>query len=291
MQLATDLSKHATEVRTAQRHVDAARSLVANDKQARASSLAARLADAFFTTQPEAVLNDAEARLATATENGRAAAHAWIVDTARQGLADQPADAERHREQGQRLERVQGRAQRTQRWLKLAQVASSRLSAAQDACESASTSELLDMVTTSKAISTLSWIDTSDAADAIKSAGQAVKALTDALPKRADQSALDLPDDFLDFVVDLVFDPGFDVLSWFNMQRLDDAATQCKQAASKLRPLLDRLGGLSADSEGKVEQEVAALRHIETPYLEAAAAQVPDVLRVPTPTGFVSHPA
>jgi len=285
---AADLYALAGAVLTAQRHVESARNVVAKDKQERAGSLVARLVDVFATTPPEAVLNDAEARLVAVLEKGRAAARTWIVETASQGLAEQPADAERHQGQGQRLERAQARARQVRRWLELAQLADNRLCAARSACESASMTELMDVVSTSTVISALSCMDTSSAAEAIKSAGVAVQALADALPKRVEQASIDRPDDVLDFVADLVFDPGFDVFSLFNMQRLDDAAEQCKQAGGKLRPLLDRLTKLAADAQAKAEQERAALRGIEAPYLEAAASQVPDALRVPAPNGFSS---
>lgn len=288
MQHATDIHELAAQVQAAQRHADTARRVVEADKQGRAGSLMARLVDALTTTQPEAVLNDAEARLAAATDKGKKAAHAWIIATAGQRLADQPTDAGRHREQTQRLERVLSRARQVQQWLELAQAADSQLSVAHRACESASTTELLDLVSKNKAISALSYMDTSSASDAVKRAGRAVKELAEALPKRAEQAEIEQPDDLLDLVVDLAFDPGFDVLSWLNMGRLDDAAHQCRQAAEKLRPLLNRLHKLAGEAQARAEQERATLRSIEAPYLEAAAAEVPDVLRVPTPAGFAS---
>ncbi|MCW5223348.1 hypothetical protein D5041_06980 [Verminephrobacter aporrectodeae subsp. tuberculatae] len=228
MQQVTDLHELAAQLQAAQRDVDSARSVVAHDKQERAGSLAARLVDALTTTQPEAVLNAAQARLAEVTQKGRAAAREWIVETACQRLAEQAADAGQHRDQGQRLECVQARAGQVRRWLELAQEADSRLSDARRACESASTTELLDAVSKSKAISVLSCMSTSSAADLIMRAGQAVRALAEALPKHAEQASMDLPGDLCDLVVDLVFNPGFDVLSWFNVMRLGDAARQCK---------------------------------------------------------------
>lgn len=286
MQKATDLHELAAQVQAAQRRVETARNILARDKQARASSLMARLVDALTTTQSETVLNDAEARLAAAMKKGRTAACVWIIDTARQRLAEKPAEAGRYQEQARKLERVQRRAGQMRRWLELAREADRRLSAARSACESASTTELLDFVSTNKVISALSYMDTSSAADAIRNAGRAVQALAEALPKRAGQAEIDQPDDLLDLLVDLAFDPGFDVLSLFNMGRLDDAARQCGKAADKLRPLLERLRQLVDDAQAKVEQERAALRDIEAPYLEAAAAQVPDILRMPTPASL-----
>ena len=270
MQEAVDLHELAAKVRAAQRHVETARTAVATDKQERAGSLRARLVDALTTTQPEAALADAEAGLAAATKKGKEAARAWIIGTARQSLAQKNAESAQHQEQAQKLERVKSRAAQVRRWLKLAREADSHLSAARSACSSASTTELLDFVSTNKAVSALSYMDTSSAADAVKSAGRAVQALAEALPKRAEHAEICEPDDLLDLVVDLAFDPGFDVLSLFNMSRLDDAARQCGQAANKLRPLLERLRKLADDAQAKADQERAALRGIKAPYLRDA---------------------
>lgn len=281
------LHELANEVQEAQRQIDAARRSVEEDKRRRSASLLARIADFFTTTQPESVLDYWKAQHAASKEKGRNAAREWIIAAAGQRLAEQPSDVVRHQDQRRRIDHAVDRATRVNRWLGLAETANRDLWAAHRACKSASTTELLDMMTSSKAVAALSSVDTWSAADAVKRARQALANLVRSLPKQAEPADVPQPEDMMDLVVDLVFDPGFDVLSWFNMGQLDDSARKCEQAATRLQPLLRRLRTLSEDVEAKVSQEKKTLREIQAPYLEAAAAEVPEPLRVKIPDDCV----
>lgn len=278
----------AAKVQSAADSVQRARAALATDKQQRTGSLVARLVDALTSTAPEKVLIEAEASLGVARERGWAAARAWIVATATRRLFAQPAEAQRHREQTLRLARVRRRAEHAQRWQRLAREAEDSLSSARDACSSASDAETLDLFTKSKAVSVLSSLDTADASAAINRARRAVQALAQALPKRTEQPDIERPDDLLDLVVDLTTDLPFDLTSLFAIDALDTAEIQCTRAAEQLRPLGLRLARLAADTKAKAEQEAAALHGIEAPYLQAAAAEVPALLRVPAPAGLAS---
>ncbi len=99
------------------------------------------------------------------------------------------------------------------RRLKLAENARELLKTAKDECNSASTTEFLDMVTTSKAISILSAIDTSSASSSLKRAMGALKRLADEMPARQSPIDSNLPDDTLDLFVDLTINPVIDILS------------------------------------------------------------------------------
>lgn len=281
------LQELADKVQAAQRQVDAARTAVEDDKCIRSGSVLARIADFFIRTRPEQSLDDCEARLASLTYQGKNAARAWIIATAGQRLAEQSADAIRHRDQTQRLDHALNRAGQVNGWLALAEAAHGQLWAAHRACKSASTSELLDAMSSNKGIAALSYLDTSSAANAVTRARLAVEALVSALPKQAEPVEIQQPGDMLDLAVDLVFDPGFDVLSYFNMFRLDDSANKCALAAGTLQPLLNRLRNMSSDVAAKAEQQRNALRSIQTPYLQAAAGDVPDLLRVEIPADCV----
>lgn len=285
---APSLDDLAAKVQSAADSVQRARAALATDKQQRTGSLVARLVDALTSTAPEKVLIEAEASLGVARERGWAAARAWIVATATRRLFAQPAEAQRHREQTLRLARVRRRAEHAQRWQRLAREAEDSLSSARDACSSASDAETLDLFTKSKAVSVLSSLGTADASAAINRARRAVHALADALPKRTEQPDIERPDDLLDLVVDLTTDLPFDLTSLFTIDALDTAEIQCTRAAEQLRPLVLRLARLAADTKAKAEQEAAALHGIEAPYLQAAAAEVPALLRVPAPAGLAS---
>lgn len=85
---------------------------------------------------------------------------------------------------------------------------------------------------------------------------------------------------------DLAIAPAFDIFSFFNMQSLDKAASQCREASKKLAPLLSRLQNLHDETAARVTTEQAALHAIEAPYLHAAAALVPPIIRVQVPTSL-----
>ena len=279
----SELDAWSAKLDEAQDALEAAKIALAADKTHRASSLAARLQDWFTTTPAEAAVSEAEERLSATAGSAKSEAHQWVVRTARMMLKANEREAARHDDQAQQECRARLRDVQVSRWLRLAREARNQLSTAQDACESASGTELLDAVTTNKAISLLSSANTSDAAEAVRAANRAVQALVADLPKRVDPDRHEEPDDTLDLVVDFVLDFDLDVLSWLNASQLDDLAQQCSKAADKLRPLLQRLEETAAKTRARAELELKALRAIEAPFLNHASSLVPAKLRIPTP--------
>ncbi|EMP3151670.1 hypothetical protein WDX82_005127 [Salmonella enterica] len=284
MQITQEIQTWADLIATATGDLSRAQQALRDDKNRRQSSLRGRFVDWLTSTPAEKDVEDKTERLAAISANASKAAQQWIVNEARAGLQSSAEDMRRHTEQGQRIENARKRQERAGRLLDLAQTADEKLAEARSDCESASTTELLDLVSTNKALSVLSTFETSDAADSVKEAAAALKALSEALPKRSAAAEFDMPDDFLDLVVDLAIAPVFDILSFFNMQRLDKAASQCREASEKLAPLLARLQKLHHETLLRVSAEEAALRVIEAPYLQAAAALVPPTIRVQVPT-------
>ncbi|HCF9833296.1 TPA: hypothetical protein NI803_004587 [Pseudomonas aeruginosa] len=285
MQVTTELQEWADKIAAASRDLDAARQALAEDKQQR-ETLRAKLVDWLTTTQAEQAVEDETERLAAVTAKARKLAEQWIAAQARARLEASAGDAARHSAQLQRIESARNRHNRVRPLLRLAEEARDRLDTARSACESASTAEVFDLVSSNKGIAIWSSLQTSSASSAVREAGQAVKALADALPKHAEAAALDAPDDFLDLIVDMTIAPDFDVLSLFNMGRLNDAAGKCRQASEKLAPLLDRLKKLDADTAARLTTEGEGLREIETPFLQAAAALVPPIIGAQVPTSL-----
>ncbi|HHM8582849.1 TPA: hypothetical protein ACRL2B_004473 [Pseudomonas aeruginosa] len=275
MHSTTAIQEWADKIAAASRELDTAQQALQRDKQQREASLRAKFVDWLTTTPAEQAVEDARVQLAQVQGEARKFAEQWIVSEARAQLLATPADAQRHSTQMRRVESARSRQDRVRPLLRLAETARNKLNEACSACDSASTMEMFDLVSSNKGVALLSTVSTSSAGDAVRSAGNAVKALADAMPKRSEAVALDAPDDLLDLVVDLTLAPAFDVLSWFNMGRLSDAASQCRQASEKLAPLLARLRKLDEDITARVSAEAEALRAIETPYLRAAAALVP----------------
>jgi len=282
----SELATWSAKLEEAHAALQGAKNALANDKLHRSNSLTARLKDWLTTTPAEAAAIAAEERLSATTGLAKSAARQWVMRTARMMLKANEREAARHEDQAQQECRARLRDVQVSRWLRLAREARNQLSAAQDACESASGTELLDAVTTNKAISLLSSASTSDAAEAVRAANRAVHALVTDLPKRVDPERHEEPDDTLDLVVDFVLDFDLDVLSWLNASQLDDLAQQCSKAADKLKPLLQRLEETAAKTRARAELELKALRAVEAPFLGHAASLVPEKLRIPTPEGL-----
>ena len=168
----------------------------------------------------------------------------------------------------------------------MAQDAHSQLIGAADDCSSASTTEMIDLFSSNKAVSVISSISTSSAADSVRRATRALQALSEALPKRATSESIAEPDDFLDLLVDLAIAPPLDIFSWINMGKLDDAADQCRKAAEQVEATLNKLNESSARAAAQREAEQQQLNQIAAPYILAAAKQVPSNFGVKAPTSL-----
>jgi len=254
-----------------------------DDKALRQYSVWARLYDWLFPTQAEKQEATASDLLALTKWQAQQAAFAWIKSSAERNLSLHRADCQRHADQLVRVGRSRKRLEDVKNWYSLSEVAIDKLSRAAADCESASTTELLDLVSTSKAISALSSLEASSAANSVRMANAAVRALAEALPKRTAAYDVAVPDDMLDLVADLVFAPSFDVLSWLNMDKLDDAARECRQLADKLAPTHDRIKSAVEAANARLGGDINALKAIEKPYLTAAAALVPSIIQCKTP--------
>ncbi len=258
---------------------DAAAQAVQDDKTKRAGSLIARLIDACVRTKPESALRKAEADLADLSLHIEKATETMVSILTKARISEDPEAQMIHKAHSDRRDALAVRRDEVGTWLGLANTAHHRLSEAKEACESASTMEMFDLVSSNKGIAFLSSMETSEAADTVKDAERAVRALSEALPKRAKGEDLGAPDDFTDLIFDMAFAPAIDIFSWFNMQKLDEAADRCEQTLHDLAPLREKLAALHARAEARVDAENAALREIEAPFRAAVWAEVPEVLR------------
>lgn len=128
--------------------------------------------------------------------------------------------------------------------------------------DEASDMELMDMAANNKGISLLSYFETDEAKDAIRDAGESIKALNGKLrdaQKQDVQLAKDLGfGNTLDLFVDMAGGFMGAFTSYLNMQKLDDA--------------IEKMTGIQ-DTIGKMQAEVGAgLRAIQTAAIKSAAA-------------------
>ncbi|MFX4226348.1 MAG: hypothetical protein ACFHHU_00230 [Porticoccaceae bacterium] len=274
------------QLQSAEHRVTAAQRAVEADKVARSGSFIARAVDALSTTAAEAALREAATGLERTRKQTRMDARTWIRETARASLISNLVDKDKHEALCFQIERSEVRVARVWAWQRLARDADEKLSRAASMCSNASSMEVLDLVTSSTAISLISSGSTVDAGRSIQSARAAMKRLAKALPNHTEQLDVDVPDDMLDLVIDLTISPLLDVLSWFNIGKLNDARKQCLRAQQAIRPLVRQLNKLERELCTQRDAGRRELRYLEAPYLEAAAEKVPAVLQVPTPKAF-----
>jgi hypothetical protein len=283
----TELYGLADKIQQCRAQLKEAQQAVISDKERRKGSWMARVADFFSTTPPEKAQKQAEEKLTATHEAAQDHAYAWIFVQARDALLADPAVAQQREQQIDAMAKASDEKNQADAWYNQAQGTQQKFIRAADACSSASSSEMLDMVSSKKAFSVLSSMDTSSAASAIQEAKSALRRLSDTLPSKTDHVDIAIPDDTLDLIFDFSFDLGFDFMSMVNMNNLDTAASNCRKQAEHLHPLVDRLKAVASDAEAKYQGELSALQQIEAPYLVAATALVPEIIDVEVPTGLI----
>lgn len=218
----------------------AAKDLVKETKD-RQSSLWALFIGLFRKTLARKKLNECELHLYQLLTKCRGTSLQYVVISSLEEISNSP-DSEFYQHQVNCWKEAQIKYNESGRLLKLAENARQKLITAINDCNSASSLELLEMLTTNKSISVISAMDTSSASNSLKKAMGALKRLADEMPDR--QSSIDvcLPDDTLDLIVDLTINPALDILSWFNVEKLDNSEEQCSKALKKLQKLLEQLG-------------------------------------------------
>ncbi|WP_427121422.1 hypothetical protein [Pseudomonas aeruginosa] len=286
MELSPELHAWSERLHAASLALSEAQQEVRFDKESRSPSLWARIVDFLLQTKAEKSEEQAAAELANVQAQAQAFAGRWIVATAKASIANDDADYARYITQRERVAKAIKRHIKIDKWRQLAQDAHSQLLSAADDCSSASTTEMIDLFSSNKAVSVISSISTSSAADSVRRATRALQALSEALPKRATSESIAEPDDFLDLLVDLAIAPPLDIFSWINMGKLDDAADQCRKAAEKVEATLNKLNESSASAAAHREAEQQQLSQIAAPYILAAAKQVPSSFGVKVPTSL-----
>lgn len=121
----------------------------------------------------------------------------------------------------------------------LAQTAKSQLRLAASSCSNASTTELWDLFSTNKLISAVSTFSTSSASRNLREAQSALQDLADALEENTEH--LGQVNDLPDLVMDFIYSPPLDILSFLNMGHLNDAGKACRKAEQQVDKLIHYL--------------------------------------------------
>lgn len=146
-------------------------------------------------------------------------------------------------------------------------IAVDRVSHAMEQAKDASDWEVVDMASNNLGMSLLSYMETDEAAQAIKEAGAALSALNKNLreqEKFEKVQARDLQfDNNLDLFVDMVSEFAGVFTSWSNMKKLDNAV-------EKMEGLQKNFGALGKEID-------VGLRHIQTVAIQATQKQHPEM--------------
>lgn len=280
-----DLISASAALEAAERGVASAKANLASDKaRRRDEGIWAQAIDFFTSTQAEEALQNAESVLAQHKRQCEAWVRSWHAGRV-DALIAQDEDAAQSlsqlRERANSLERVTSQANKL---LSLANEAVGSLDRAASACSSASSSELLDAMTSNKAISMMSTFDSSNAKSALERARQAVRRLKEALPTSANvvQGEMSDVDDTLDLIIDFAFDLPLDITSFLQMGSLDRAQQQCKDIEAKITPISAKLREQHAKARAESEDAKVKLATFIQPYKMLAKMDLPSNL-----VGFV----
>ena len=284
--LPSELVQHDIAILRHSAELQRARANLESDKAARRGSLLASLVDALSRTVPEEAHAVAQARLQSATAAAKPAVVSWVVARAQQSLRQASHDSEIYDSHERRRASTLEQLTEVRRLSELARTAYSRLSDAQSACSSASSTEVLDAFTDSKMVSMMSSAATSSASSAIKAAQSAVQALEEGIQKANLRSPIDQPSDMLDTILDFALPGAIDFTSFLNASRLDRCEEQCVEAKRKIRPIKEAYASRVAQLEADKVQAEADMRRIEVRHITATTAALPETLLPLAPASF-----
>lgn len=279
-----DLGELAARLEAASSRLSRAEKAVETDKAARRGAWLRRLYDYLFDTAPEKEL----ARALEAGHHARREAGAGVkVAVAAEALRLMSMDPGAARRRAVRFADLSSarRARVAAAHLRLAATsARDAFVEAMEACSSASSMEMMDVFSSSKVVSAMSHSSTSAAREAVGKATGALSGLKKAVAEAETVRAeVDMPDDFLDLVIDFAIDLPFDFLSWSNMEKLDAAVNDCGRVASEIGTLLPKLQSDLKEARMREQRAFDALAEVDGPFIAAAARTLPRSLRFAVP--------
>lgn len=240
-----------------------------------------RMADSFIVTQDEESRDHAERTIGSCDRQLATSVPGWVVAEAFRTLAADPTSAEDNRKAMEAHAPSRRILEAATSLHGMAAKAESDLEEAISALSSASTMEVMDAVSSNKAIAMMSHSQNQAASDAVETAQRSV----DALKAETDRVGADLSgiDDTLDLILDLAFDGVFDFMSFVNIGRIDAARRQCEQALAAVRQERLRLHGLMQRAQDDERPFREAVDATTSPHLAAAAARLPEDVRALVP--------
>lgn len=188
-----------------------------------------------------------------------------------------PTASDQFKSLAARAAELDARLLKVSQFLQEAGRALSLLSSAKSKCKSASSAELVDMLSKSKGIAFLSHLETEDAKACLAAASTALKELTAKWPKRS--TVLEMPEieNTLDLMLDLA--GSLDIMSFFNMMALDDAVKACTKAENSLKQALLPAQQLQQQLTTQRSALTGQREALQRPFLVQTTAELPEPLR------------
>lgn len=240
-------------------------------------SVWARLKDWVSDTPSELAIAETTQALEQSCKEARRTTVTWLDGQQEAWLAS--SGMEQPRALKTSLDHRQARLDKFSNLHSLSRQALSALDTAAERCSSASTMETIDMISSNKGLSLLSTIETGEASDDVETAKRAVTRLQKALKRtEQDPELMDVGSDLPDLAIDMMFDVGLDVLSFFNMLALDESEQSCRDAYDKLKPLHERLEQLKTTASSATDRARTDFESVRRPMLEQWLQQVPQPL-------------
>lgn len=242
----------------------------------------ARISDAVFVPDSQKRLRAAEHAYAAAEARVRSELKRWVGAATLKALHADTSANTKHQALLARRAEAEARQGRLSNFLSEAGKVCRLLETAVSDCEAAATSEVFDMLSSSKAIALMSSMHTGDAKDSVQAAQAGLRKFVESWPKRG--AGLDAPelDDTLDFVLDMA-GVSVDVLSFFNMQTLDNAVDACKAALKQVQQQVQPVAAAGDKLNGRIQQLDVELLHLRQPFFHRVLAELPPPLKAYAP--------
>ena len=249
-------------------------------------TLLAKVVDWVGTTAPEDDLAQAKLSLAAHTGFVREQLPGYITERTLILLQDDPALAQQVAALDERANRMRPRAESLASAARLGTQAISDLETAKSECSHASTMELFDGATSNVGLSLLSSMSTSTAASAVTTANKSVTRFAERV-KTVQQSALDVPEAWADFAVDMITD--FDVFSFYNAFKLAETEEACAKMITTIKPIVARVGGVSQTAQDQLSLIASEKATLLAPVRENVLDGLPQELRALDPDRYMQR--
>ena len=154
------------------------------------------------------------------------------------------------------------------------------LQEAKEQCEGASNMELMDVVSGNAGLTLMSHLETSEAQEALETAGKAIETFKTRLKKNPleENEELGGADLHTNLNIQLLLDVGFGYFSWLNMGKLDDGAEKCQEVFEKIEKVVKDIDDVYQKVQKEKDNSFDALKEELLPLRKQVACGFSPIL-------------